>query len=156
VQFAAGRCPKGSVYGFVRAFSPLLEEPLEGLVYLCSSGNLLPDVVFDLEGIVSVEVVGFIDSVNGGIRNSFEVVPDVPVSKFVLEMQGGKKGLLVNSVNLCAGKHRATVKLIGHNGKVYNTRPLVKASCKGKGHKRGKRHARRRAGGSGSTGLRAR
>ena len=32
-----------------------------------------------------------------GIRTTFESVPDAPVTKFVLEMKGGKKGLLVNS-----------------------------------------------------------
>ena len=45
--------------------------------------------------------VGRIDSVKGGIRNTFDSVPDAPVTKFVLEMQGGKKGLLVNSRNIC-------------------------------------------------------
>jgi hypothetical protein len=145
VQFAAGRCPKGSVYGFVRAFSPLLDEPLEGLVYLRSSGNVLPDVVFDLEGIVSVEVVGFIDSVRGGIRATFEDVPDVPVSRVLVRMQGGKKGLIVNSRDLCRGKNRASVNLIGQNGRRRNLRPVVRAmGCKGKGKKRGRGgHSRR-------------
>lgn len=47
------------------------------------------------------EAVARIDSVHGGLRNVFELVPDAPVSRFVLRMQGGKKGLLVNSTNLC-------------------------------------------------------
>ena len=38
------------------------------------------------------------------IETTFAGIPDVPVSKFKLTMQGGKKGLLVNSRNLCA-KH---------------------------------------------------
>ena len=59
------------------------------------------------------------------------VVPDAPVSKFVLEMQGGKKGLLVNSENLCKSTNRATVKLTGQNGKTYDTNPELKADCKG-------------------------
>jgi hypothetical protein len=94
---------------------------------------------------VDVELVGWIDSVKGGIRSSFEEVPDAPVSKFVLQLFGGKKGLIVNSTNLCKGKHRATVKLSGQNGKVYDTRPAVKATgCKKKGKKRSKRHRRAR------------
>lgn len=98
-----------------------------------SSNNLLPDVVVDLHGQVDVVLVGRIDSVNGGIRTTFDAVPDAPVSKFVLEMQGGKKGLIVNSVNLCATKHRATVKLSGQNGKTFDSRPVVKATgCKKK------------------------
>lgn len=114
----------------------MLDESLEGPVYLRSSDNKLSDMVVDLHGQVDINLVGFIDSVNGGIRTTFEAVPDAPVSKFVLEMQGGKKGLIVNSVNLCASKHRAMVKMTGQNGKTYDTRPLVKASCGKKKRKR--------------------
>ncbi len=35
------------------------------------------------------------------MKTVFSDVPDVPVSKFVLNMKGGKKGLLVNSRDLC-------------------------------------------------------
>jgi hypothetical protein len=136
VQFAANKCPKGSVYGHARAFSPLLDESLEGPVYLRSSDNKLPDMVVDLQGQVEINLVGRIDSVNGGIRTTFEAVPDAPVSKFVLGMQGGKKGLIVNSRNLCASKQRASVKFVGQNGKRVDLRPVVRASCGGKKRKR--------------------
>jgi hypothetical protein len=126
VQFAAEACPKGSIYGKARAFSPLLDKPLEGPVYLRSSNNPLPDLVVALEGQIEVELAGRIDSVNGGIRNTFSLVPDAPVSKFVLEMQGGKKGLLENSQDLCAGTNRATVKMDAQSGKVHDFRPVVK------------------------------
>ena len=140
VQFAANDCPKGSVYGHARAFSPLLDESFEGPVYLRSSDNKLPDLVVDLHGQVEVEIVGRIDSFKGGIRTTFEAVPDAPVSKFVVEMQGGKKGLIVNSTDLCAGKHWANVSLSGQNGKQLNLRPVVRAvGCKGKKRKAGAR-----------------
>ena len=45
VQFAANACPKNSIYGYARAFTPLLDKPLEGPVYLRSSDNPLPDLV---------------------------------------------------------------------------------------------------------------
>ena len=78
----------------------------------------------------------------GGICNIVDSVPDAPVSRFVLEMQGGKKGLIVNSRDLCKGTDRATVKLRGHNGKqsIYRT-PLKATGCRKKGKKRSKRHA---------------
>lgn len=132
VQFAAEACPPGAVYGSAKAWSPLLDEPAEGPVYLRSSNNKLPDLVMALKGPpaarVDVELTGRIDSHKGGIRASFEAIPDVPVSRFVLAMQGGKKGLIVNSRNLCAAKSRATARLTGQNGRRYNFRPLVKAS----------------------------
>ena len=132
VQFALNHCPLGSIYGIAKAFTPLLDEPLEGPVYLRSSNNLLPDLVVDLHGQVDVELVGRIDSVKGRIRTSFESVPDAPVTKFILQMQGGKKGLIVNSRNLCASKNRAAVQFTGQNGKRHDFRPVVKADCKGK------------------------
>jgi len=145
VQFAAGsgngsQCPRGSVYGRARAVSPLLDEPLVGIVYLRSSNHPLPDLVAALHSKkVDINLNGRIDSVNGGIRNSFEAVPDAPVTKFVLEMQGGKKGLLVNSTNICQGKHRAKASFTGQNGKLRALNPLVKACCGGK-HKRRSKH----------------
>ena len=45
-----------------RAFTPLLDEPLKGPVYLRSSDNKLPDLVFDLHGLVDFEAVAAIDS----------------------------------------------------------------------------------------------
>ena len=135
MQFALNHCPKGSIYGYARAFSPLLDEPLKGPVYLRSSNNLLPDLVVDLQGQVNVVLVGRIDSVKGRIRTTFDAVPDAPVTKFILEMQGGKKGLIVNSRNLCAKKQRASVSFKGQNGRVHNFNPVVKAQC---GKKKGK------------------
>jgi hypothetical protein len=129
VQFAANSCPKGSIYGHARAFTPLLSKPLEGPVYLRSSSHPLPDLVMALNGQIDIDLVGRIDSVNGGIRNTFDTVPDAPVTKFVLEMKGGKKSLLVNSRNLCAGPNKATVKMNGQNGRLHDFRPVLGTSC---------------------------
>jgi hypothetical protein len=137
VQFAQGnvpgeKCPAGSIYGKARAWSPLLDGRLEGPVFLRSSSNKLPDLVATLNGQVNIVLAGKIDTGrNKGLRNTFEVVPDAPVSKFVLEMKGGKRGLLVNSENLCSPKAdtRAIVRFTGHNGKVHQLKPKVKNSC---------------------------
>jgi hypothetical protein len=140
VQYAAKACPSGSVYGWARAFTPLLDQPLEGPVYLRSSSNPLPDLVASLDGQIHIDLAGRIDSKNGGVRSTFEAVPDAPVSKFVLTMQGGKKGLLVNSRDLCAGVNKATVKMEGQNGKTYRSRPAVGNSCSKKAKRAFKRH----------------
>jgi hypothetical protein len=149
VQFKEGavpgeKCPAASVYGRARAITPILFEPLAGPVYLRSSEHELPDLVVALHNNqVDIALDGRIDSVKGQIRNTFEAVPDAPVSKFVLEMQGGKKGLLENSTNLCRHVHKAIVDFEGHNGKVsdYN-QPLV-PSC-GKHGKKGKHRSGKR------------
>jgi hypothetical protein len=47
-------------------------------------------------------------------------------------MSGGKKGLLVNSENLCSPKARrdAIVRLTGQNGKVHSFKPRIANQCK--------------------------
>jgi hypothetical protein len=149
VQFAEGsvpgeKCPAGSIYGHAVAFSPLLEAPLEGPVYLRSSSHKLPDLVAALNGQIDVVLDGKVDSVHGGLRSTFEMVPDAPVSKFVLEMQGGKRGLIVNSEDLCLPKtkRKASADFVAHNGMVADLKPTLRASGCGKAGKRGK-HGKR-------------
>jgi len=129
VQFAADKCPKKSIYGRAKAFSPLLGKPLKGPVFLRSSDNLLPDMVAHLEGQVDIDLVGRIDSFRGGIRTTFDRVPDVPVTKFVMTLPGGKKGLLVNSTNLCAEPVKAIIKFKAQNGKKVKSTPKLRTPC---------------------------
>ncbi len=138
-QFAAHDCPKSSIYGYATAETPLLDGPLKGPVYLRSSDNELPDMVAALHGQVDIELAGRIDSAKGRLRTTYDVVPDVPVSKFMLVVRGGKKqrGLLVNTTNLCRkGKKpfRVIARFRGQNGKKANQRPKLRAPCK-KGRK---------------------
>jgi len=146
VQFAAETCPTEAVYGTASVQSPLLDAPLSGNIYLRSSDNKLPDLVPDLRGPASlplkVEVAGRTDSIKGGIRNTFDFVPDAPFTKAVFKLQGAKKGLLVNSRDLCAGTFRATVKYTAHNGDRLTEHPLVKATGCKKGARKG-RHGKR-------------
>ncbi len=140
VQFKAGKvpgetCPAGSVYGKASAVTPLLDEPLSGPVFLRSSEHQLPDLVIALHsGKIDVTLVGRVDSVKGQLRTTFESVPDAPVTSFRLDMQGGKKGLFVNSTDLCARKNKALAEFDGQNGKQLDFRPVVQATC-GKAHK---------------------
>ena len=117
VQLAAKACPQASVYGQAEAKSPLLESKLKGPVYLVSSSDKLPNLVADLRGQVNIQLRGVISSKRGGLKTVFPTVPDVPVKKFILNMQGGKKSLLVNSTNTCKSKQTAVLNLGGQNGK---------------------------------------
>jgi hypothetical protein len=135
VQFAANQCPAKSVYGHATATTPLLGKPLSGPVYLRSSNNPLPDLVAHLEGQVDIDLVGRIDSFHGGIRTTFDRVPDVPVSTFQMVLPGGKHGLLVASRNLCQKPVKAIVQLRGQNGKKSNKRPRLRTPCRVKKHR---------------------
>jgi hypothetical protein len=146
VQFAAHKCPQDSIYGYAEAETPLLDGPLKGPVYLRSSSHELPDMVAALNGQVDVVLDGRIDSVKGRLRTTFDTVPDVPVSKFVVTVKGGKKrGLLVNSSNLCAKKYKVIARFTGQNGKKANQKPKLRTPCKKhkkhhKGRKKGAKH----------------
>jgi hypothetical protein len=137
VQLAAKECPRAAVYGHAQAKSPLISRALKGPVYLVSSNHTLPDLVADLRGQVNIQLHGVISSKHGGLKTVFPQVPDVPVTKFILNMQGGKKSLIVNSENLCKSPQRAILNLKGQNGKKVknNQFPLAIDKC---GKKKGK------------------
>ena len=51
------------------------------------------------------------------------------MSSAVVTLQGAKKGLFQNSTNICAKTYRATLALIGQNGKTHTEAPPIRASC---------------------------
>jgi hypothetical protein len=145
-QFADHICPKGSVYGHARAFTPLLSEPLEGPVYLVSGKHPIPDLVVALSGDgLEFNLDARVDQVRGGMRASFEVLPDAPASKFVLKLYGGKRGLLHNSTDVCTHPAAASVRFIGHNNSGYAPQVSLQNQCKV--HKTGKGHKHQKGGG---------
>ncbi len=135
-QFDAGSCPRGSVYGHAAAVTPLLAEPLRGPVYLRSSKDTLPDLVVALRGDgIAIDLVGRIDSHRGGLRASFDLAPDAPVTRFALKLTGGKRSLLVNAEDVCAHPQRALARFIGHDNTGEIVHPLLHANC---GRRRGR------------------
>jgi hypothetical protein len=128
----AGTCPRTSVYGHAKAWSPLLEHRLEGPVYLgVGFGYKLPALVADLNGQVRILLKGRVDSTpQNGIRNTFETVPDAPVSRFVLELKGGRRyGLFQNSEDICRTEQRANAVFRAQNGLLLQSHPLIRNRC---------------------------
>jgi uncharacterized repeat protein (TIGR01451 family) len=153
-ELLSATCPKSSIYGKAKAWTPLLDKPLEGPVYLAVGfGYKLPALVADLNGQIRILLKGKVDTDSQeGLRNTFETVPDAPVSRFVLEMKGGKKyGLLVNSENICAKTQKASARFVAANGKVLQLQPKIANSCGksgkgGKGKSKHSKHASHRLG----------
>jgi hypothetical protein len=140
-QLQSKTCPKKSIYGRVKAWTPLLEKPLSGPVYLgVGYGHKLPDLVADLGGQIRVLLNGKVDQTKQkGLRNTFEAVPDAPVSKFILELKGGPKyGLLENSENICRKAQKASTRFVAQNGMVLTTQTPIANECK-KAKKKGSR-----------------
>ena len=145
VQFSANQCPSASLLGYAKAETPLLEKALEGPVYLRANGGerKLPDIAAALRGQININLVGFVESVHGHIRTTFDTIPDAPISKFTLSLYGGKKGLLVNSTDLCTSTQRVSVMLTGQNGKTADENSILATPCshkkaknRHKGHKK--------------------
>jgi hypothetical protein len=148
-QLKSATCPASSVYGKVKAWTPLLAKPLTGNVYLgVGFGYKLPALVAELNGQIRVLLAGKVDTTKQrALRNTFETVPDAPVEKFILEMKGGPKyGLFENSENICRKPQKASVVLTAQNGRISRLSPTVSNSCKKgktsgqKGGKKSKRH----------------
>ena len=142
-RFAAERCPAGSVYGRAVAHTPLFDGPLRGSVYLRSSDNELPDLVALLRyEEVKIVLSGRIGPSKGGIRAFFDELPDAPITRFVMTLAGGQRGILVNSSDICANPPRASIKALAQNnlGRVFTSK--LRGRCdgrgKGTGRKRGK------------------
>jgi hypothetical protein len=134
-KLAANDCPKGSIYGHATARSPLIAGNLKGPVYLVPSGNRLPDMLVDLKGQVNIRLRGVISSQNGRLKTVFPEAPDVAVEKFVLNMKGGKQGLLVNTRNLCNRRSFSFLNLLAQNSRRERDKrlPLNTPACnKGK------------------------
>jgi hypothetical protein len=155
VQFAVEKCPANSVYGSAVAYTPLLDQPLRGSVYMRSSTNPLPDLVADLHsGSIRIVLQGKIGPVKGGgIKAFFSELPDEPIEKFVMTLFGGKRGLLVNSADICAKPPVSNVKAIGQNniGAVFTAK--LRGQCrhrkKPRGHHGSKGHPGSKGGGRG-------
>jgi hypothetical protein len=146
-ELEAEACPAGSVYGHATAVTPLLGAPMTGPVYLRSSEHLLPDLVAVLHGQgLRILVEGRIDSHHGGLRATFEGLPDAPLRSFTMVLKGGRRGLLVNEKNLCAGPQTATARLFGQANLGIVLRPRLQAQCRKKPKRAGKAKPGRKPG----------
>jgi hypothetical protein len=138
-------CPKGSIVGRSRAASPLLNRPLTGNVYFVKNvrkdpetGNTirtLPMIVVALRGEIAINLVGESNVKKGKLVNTFDNVPDAPISKFNLNIKGGKSGIIAvtrtrrAAINLCAGRHVAEADMDGHNGRRFDRDVRMKTPC---------------------------
>jgi hypothetical protein len=150
-------CAASSIIGRATAVTPLLDERLVGNVHLVqgirfgSKGNrirTLPTLLVKLRGRVAIDLRGETStSKNNRLVTTFPAVPDAPVSKFSLRINGGKKGILAvtrtakRKLNLCSAPQIARVVTGGQNGKRADFATRIKTPCakSGKRIKRGKR-----------------
>jgi hypothetical protein len=146
-EFPAGRktipeCPKSSIVGSAVATTPLLDEPLKGPVYFVKnvrtdpkSGRqirTLPTLAIPLQGAgITLVVRASSQVVDGHLVTTFDQLPDAPVSNFKLNINGGKKDILVVSgADICKASQVAKQLAIGHNGKTSSANITFGTPCR--------------------------
>jgi hypothetical protein len=117
-DFDAGTCPDTTKVGSATAETPLLADPLTGPVYLVAPpGGGLPQLGIAFGGVLPVKLRASV-AVTAGARlvSTLDGLPDVPLSKFTLVLNGGSSGLLQSSADLCAAPPTVDAAFTAQNG----------------------------------------
>jgi hypothetical protein len=130
-------CNSGSIVGTIVAYTPLLSQPLTGPAYFVSHGGAkFPELIVVLQGEgVTVEVAGETFISKKGITSStFNAIPDVPVSGFVLTLPEGSGSALAANGAPCRERLMMPTTITGQNGDVIkqSTRIAVTGCPKAK------------------------
>ena len=133
-QAKARACPAASRIGSVTARTSLLPVRLTGSVYLSDiAGAPLPGLLVSFTSPVALDLAGSVDLRPEGVKSTFGGVPDVPLERFELALDGGRSGALAlaTGVDLCKGKApKIRVDFVSHSGATASERRRVKvAGC---------------------------
>lgn len=125
-------CPKWSVVGSAVAWSPFVGRPFEGRIYLTSAGRGRPGLALSLEGEVLVEATAEL-RVRRDHRTElvFTNLPDLPLERIKMTLQGGKRGLLTNSRDLCIRPIHFGLRFTSHSGRIASRRAYDAGKCSG-------------------------
>lgn len=127
--FAAGNCPAQSRVGTAIATSPLLATPVTGPVsYITAPGSTQPALGVQFGPPVPLQLVGRVGFGASSITNTFDNIPDLPLSRFQLTIAGGgTRGLLTNGDNLCRliDPPVASGQVLAHSGRSANLTALL-------------------------------
>jgi hypothetical protein len=150
-EFEAGQrvdCPASSIIGSAVAHTPVLNEPLTGPVHFVKNVRIhprtgrtirtLPTLLIPLRGEVAIDVRATSDVTDQKLVSTFNTVPDAPVSRFVLTLNGGPKGILVATRNICRRprSHITDMEIDGHNGKRADQAVRMRTPCPKKKNKK--------------------
>jgi hypothetical protein len=101
-DLAANRCPVSAVVGRATATTPLLAQPISGAVYLVASPSGLPRLAVRIRGRIPLDLEGLL-AINtaGRLTTTFAHLPDLPITKFVLELTDKNAAPLAVAHDLC-------------------------------------------------------
>lgn len=105
-EFVAGGCTENAVIGKVGGTLAITEEPLAGRLFLlrAAPGDVLPGIGLSFEGRFSGRVVGknIINTKTDRLVSQFPALPDLPLTSFRLDVNGGSNGAVLATAKLCA------------------------------------------------------
>jgi hypothetical protein len=132
-QVALRRCPDTARVGTVEAATPLLAHPLTGNVYLSSKAvGQLPGLTIQLADPIPLRLEGSVELTPSGLKTTFTGLPDVPLSRFALNLDGGAAGAFQISDDLCAlsAPPTVTASFVAQSGKqAAETKPMKVEGC---------------------------
>jgi hypothetical protein len=141
-QKADPKCPKSSIIGTAKAITPVLNRPLSGPVYFVKNVRIdkqtgrrirtLPNLILALRGEVALNVRIQTTVSNGKLTSIIPTVPDAPVTRFDLNLRGGKKGILTVIGNACKRDKTANLAITAHNNKRLTPKLSINPPCKKK------------------------
>jgi len=145
-------CPPGSVIGYAKAVTPVLNVPLSGPAILVSHGGAaFPDVEFVLQGQgVTVVLDGATQIKNGITYSHFDTLPDAPITSFDTVLPQGPHSILGSFLpvranhSFCGQQLTMPTTITGQNGaEIKQNTPVTVTGCP-KVHKAKKRKSKHR------------
>jgi hypothetical protein len=109
------RCPAASIVGSASATTSILDRPLSGPVYFVkgvrttAQGKVvptLPTLFLKLQGEATIYVRAVTAVSKGRLVTTFPTLPDAPLTNFVLNINGGKHGIIQATASLCSGGNK--------------------------------------------------
>jgi hypothetical protein len=95
-------CPASATVGSATVTTPLSATPLTGRVVVVSAGGSnVPSLAVVLPSPFGITLTGSSSLTSQGFTQTFTNMPDVPLSKVVVNLDGGSDSLLVNGYALC-------------------------------------------------------
>jgi hypothetical protein len=132
-KVALRACPDSARIGTVEVATPLLAAPLRGSVYFAAKPvGQLPGLVIQLDDPIPLRLEGAVELTPTGIKTTFTGLPDVPLSRFALNLAGGPSGAFQLASDACAAAAPPTVAatFFAQSGKqAAETRPLKVEGC---------------------------
>jgi hypothetical protein len=126
------KCPASATVGSASIETPLLPVPLPGKVVIKSQPGALPLLVIVLPPPLPLQIVGSPGlALTGQTTTTFDNLPDAPITKLTVTLNGGADSVLQARSGLCTGAKTVGGTFAAHSGKTANVNaPLpVSGTC---------------------------